>query len=294
MTCFNCKLMVDALRDNSEYITSYCSHLVPIKYGFTTKFMLDKKKQIFNNKPEVVLITGGPGTGKTYYIQQLATTLDPSELIITSTTGKGRQVLQRGISQKVYTTKWALIYLEMGGSTLVIDEVSMLDQDTLLEVILKNPKKLILVGDPNQLPSVLLGNVIETFDKCSDTRIHLTEQHRMNSDVLKQSKILLEENIVLYNEIDGDRGYAYIYKKYVKDNVKLLVATNDLVQLFTSVNRVDNKLCVGDTIINRKNNSICSNGDEIKVEKIIMYIPFSGNCSYNFICICFLSNIIYL
>jgi ATP-dependent exoDNAse (exonuclease V) alpha subunit len=243
--------MVDALRDGSEYITSHCSHLEPIKCGFTTKYMLDNKRKIYNNKPEVVLITGGPGTGKTYYVQQLSTTLDPSELIITSTTGKGRQVLQRGISSRVYTTMWALLHLELGGKTVVIDEVSMLDQDTLLKVILKYPKKLILVGDPNQLPSVLLGNVIETFDKCSDTRIRLKEQHRMNSSVLNQSKLLLEENKVEYEEIDKDRGYA-------------------------CVNREDDKLFEGDKIINRKNNKVCANGDEITVEKIEMYKPFSG------------------
>lgn len=276
MTCFNCKLMVDALRDGSEYITSYCSHLEPIKCGFTTKYMLDNKRKIYNNKPEVVLITGGPGTGKTYYVQQLSTTLSPSELIITSTTGKGRQVLQRGISSRVYTTMWALLHLELGGKTVVIDEVSMLDQECLLKVILKYPKKLILVGDPNQLPSVLLGNVIETFDKCSDTRIHLKEQHRMNSSVLNQSKLLLNENKVEYEQIEGDRGYAYIYKKYVKDNVKLLVATNELVKHFTCVNREDDKLFEGDKIINRKNNKVCANGDEITVEKIEMYKPFSG------------------
>ena len=273
MTCFNCKLMLDALRDGSEYITSGCSHLVPIKCGFTTKFMLEKKRELYNNKPEVTLITGGPGTGKTHYIQQL----DISDLIITSTTGKGRQVLQRGLKIKVYTTMWALLHLNLGGKTVVIDEVSMLDQECLLKIINKKPKKLILVGDPNQLPSVLLGNVIETFDKHSDTRIHLTEQYRMNSSVLHQSKLLLNENKVEYEQIEEDRGYAYIYKKYIKDNVKLLVSTNDLVQNFTCVNRENNMLFVGDKIINRKNNKISSNGDEITIEKIERYIPFSGN-----------------
>jgi exodeoxyribonuclease V alpha subunit len=73
------------------------------------------------------------------------------------------------------------IHLEHGEPTIIIDEASMIDLSTMFSICLRMQPgcKLIMVGDPGQLPPIGFGIVFHAF--CNDVKIpkvELTEIHR--------------------------------------------------------------------------------------------------------------------
>lgn len=138
----------------------------------------------------MTLVTGGPGTGKTYtagqlikvFWQQLSNEQRAScQIILAAPTGKAAANLQRSLS-KVATslegnpsiqakTLHALLGIKqhsafqenvrLTADLIVVDESSMIDVKLMacLFEALKPGSRLILLGDPHQLPSVEAGSV---------------------------------------------------------------------------------------------------------------------------------------
>jgi exodeoxyribonuclease V alpha subunit len=123
----------------------------------------------------VSILTGGPGTGKTTSLRALihVLTLKKKRVILAAPTGRAAKRLAEatGISA---TTLHRLLQLRPGGHSpydranplqadvMVVDEVSMLDTlltNTLLKAVASGTH-LLLVGDPDQLPSVGAGRVL--------------------------------------------------------------------------------------------------------------------------------------
>lgn len=146
---------------------------------------------------QLTMISGGPGTGKTYtaghIIRALASSFDVKRLYkvtLTAPTGKAAQHLQSSLVSldlplQIQTeTLHRTLGLTPGKSKLfssslidadvvVVDEASMIDVDLwahLLEAI-GSETKLIILGDPDQLPPVEAGSV---FSDLSDVfGVHL-------------------------------------------------------------------------------------------------------------------------
>lgn len=134
---------------------------------------------------QLTIISGGPGTGKTTVIRSIVAALkhlDPSlRIAITAPTGKAtarledsfRQGLGTAISPEIKTIHRLLGYgagnrprfnqmRRLPTDVLIADETSMIDlslADALFSA-LPDTARLILVGDPDQLPSVNLGRLL--------------------------------------------------------------------------------------------------------------------------------------
>lgn len=124
----------------------------------------------------VALLTGGPGVGKTTIVRLVAALAEAggAEVLLASPTGRAAKRMSEATGRPASTIHRMLRYapgaamFEHGpekplkAGLLIIDEVSMLDAALARRLIdaVASPTRLVLVGDPDQLPSVGPGNVL--------------------------------------------------------------------------------------------------------------------------------------
>jgi exodeoxyribonuclease V alpha subunit len=129
----------------------------------------------------LALLTGGPGVGKTT-ITRLVVELAESagaRVLLASPTGRAAKRLAEATGREAKTIHRMLGFEPQTGrfqhdaanalpaDLIVVDEISMLDvvlAHHLLKAV-QPPTRLVMVGDPNQLPSVAAGNVLSDMLK---------------------------------------------------------------------------------------------------------------------------------
>lgn len=151
-----------------------------------------------------LILTGGPGTGKTTVIQGILAAFYSAGLTeniwITAPTGRAaRRALEsaaqvEGGSVKSGTIHSLLRFLEDSmPAVVIIDEVSMVDLELMTQLLGRlDPSRvrLILIGDRNQLPSVdagaVLGDLVALMASQKETEcvVHLTQSHRSGDRIL--------------------------------------------------------------------------------------------------------------
>lgn len=175
----------------------------------------------------LTLITGGPGTGKTYTVAQIVLALyrslqgDMPRLALAAPTGKAAQrmseSLQKSLNQEsiqLPEPKTIHRLLGMGGSGLpayhanntlpydviIIDEASMLGTELACALLsaVKTGTRLIILGDANQLAAVDAGAVLADLCRMpflADCRVHLTQSNRFDekSGVGQLSRLINQE-----------------------------------------------------------------------------------------------------
>ena len=129
----------------------------------------------------VLIITGGPGTGKTTTIKALIDLFEKNNLQVTlsAPTGRAARRMSEAAGREAKTIHRLLEYSYQEGEfrfqrneekplkteVLIVDEVSMVDLLLMYHLLKALPlgSKLILVGDIDQLPSVGAGNVLRSL-----------------------------------------------------------------------------------------------------------------------------------
>lgn len=194
-------------------------------------------------KYSVLVITGGPGTGKTTIINGIIDLMHANGLSVTLTAPTGRAAKRMSqVCRCEAKTIHRLLEAGFGdigdevtfkvdedkpieSDVIIVDEMSMVDivlMSSLLRAI-KPGTRLVLVGDVNQLPSVGPGNVLkDIIDSGTVEVIRLSEIFRQ----AKESMIVLNAHSVNNGEYpvcnvkdkdfyyasfpDADAGYEYI------------------------------------------------------------------------------------
>lgn len=131
----------------------------------------------------VMLLTGGPGTGKTTTLRAILHILEQSGLkvALAAPTGRAAKRMTQATGKEAKTIHRLLGYYKHAGNgrgmylynsrnplpddVLIVDESSMIDTllaDRLLQAV-ANGTRVIFVGDKDQLPPVGAGNVLADF-----------------------------------------------------------------------------------------------------------------------------------
>lgn len=134
---------------------------------------VDAIRQAVESK--VMVLTGGPGTGKTTTTQGIIAALRTAgmSIILAAPTGRAAKRMSEATGMEAKTIHRLLEYNPMDGykrndenpldgDALILDECSMIDillMNNLMKAIPLN-MRLIMVGDIDQLPSVGAGNVL--------------------------------------------------------------------------------------------------------------------------------------
>ena len=179
---------------------------------------------------KIMVITGGPGTGKTTIIQALLKIFSRLgvKILLTAPTGRAAKKMSETTGFEAKTIHRLLEYsLQKGGfqrnedrpldvDLLVVDEVSMVDT-ILMHYLLKAVPPgatLILVGDVNQLPSVGAGNVLkDIIDSGAVPVVTLNEifrQARESLIVVNAHKINQGAMPLVHAEGQGDEDFFFV------------------------------------------------------------------------------------
>lgn len=175
----------------------------------------ESQKQAINTAVNngIVVITGGPGTGKTTIIRAINTILKTMghTTLLLAPTGRASKRLSEATGDEAKTIHRALdinfkgkeyesafcLQTDLEADTIIIDECSMVDTFVMSNIMnaLSVGMRLIMVGDKDQLPSVGAGNILgdlislnlipvvsltQIFRQASESQI-VTNAHKINN-----------------------------------------------------------------------------------------------------------------
>lgn len=170
----------------------------------------------------VLVITGGPGTGKTTIINAITSILDKNELsyALAAPTGRAAKRMQEATNSEANTIHRLVgirpdmqiaEYNEenpIEKDYIIVDEMSMVDiflMKNLLDAVGESTA-LILVGDSDQLPSVGPGNVLSDVLNSSAKSIRLKKIFRQagQSNIIVNAHRINEGKYPILNQPDKD------------------------------------------------------------------------------------------
>ena len=216
------KKLSDSHEDTGNIMSDKMVERVEKELGLTLDEM-QKKALRLAMQSGIMIITGGPGTGKTTTINAIIHCIEKEglEVMLAAPTGRAAKRMTEATGYEARTVHRMLelngaisesgrsVYFErnadnpLEADVFIIDEMSMIDI-ALFNALLKAipmGARLILVGDVNQLPSVGPGQVLYDLisSKCYPTVTldHIFRQAKMSDIVVNAHKINRGESIQL-------------------------------------------------------------------------------------------------
>lgn len=209
---------------NSPYEYDKQKYSAALKeYVDGTKFKPAQKQTeaiIWGLVSRIMILTGGPGTGKTTTINgiiKIHKRVEPDKKVfILAPTGRAARRANEATGEDTMTIDKLLVMLESGeypdltkdlvNGLIICDEMSMVDAWKIHDLVqyLTPKSHLILVGDPNQLPSVDAGDVLRQLIMCNSFRtVHLDCIYRQGADspiIVNANKIMEGDCDLLFND----------------------------------------------------------------------------------------------
>jgi len=224
----NSDINIDALIDIAQINSS-------LKFAF-----LQREAVRLSMTENILVITGGPGTGKTTIINAIINIIKTTGLKVSLTAPTGRAAKRMsqicGVEAKTLHRLLEVRYSEddklecthdesnpIDADVIIVDEMSMVDivlMHSLLRAV-RPGTKLILVGDVNQLPSVGPGNVLKDIISSGTVPVICL------SEIFRQS----ENSLIAINAHEINQG------RYPECNIKngdFFFATIDETELGAS------------------------------------------------------------
>ena len=174
---------------------------IPWVEGQTGLSLAESQKEALKlaTQSKVLVITGGPGVGKTTLVNSILKIFTAKKLncLLTAPTGRAAKRLSESTGLEAKTVHRLLVFDPREGQftknrenpldcdVLVLDESSMMDLSLMNRLIQAVPPKtaVLIVGDVDQLPSVGPGNVLaDIMDSSCIPVVRLTEIFRQAAE----------------------------------------------------------------------------------------------------------------
>ncbi len=180
----------------------------------------------------VLVITGGPGTGKTTLIRMLIRIMQNQKIFLAAPTGRAAQRMTETSGIEASTIHRLLEYIPqkntfnrnikrpLTADVVIIDESSMLDAPLAMALLraLKKGTRLIWVGDVDQLPSVGPGRILgDLIDSNLIPVIRLKQIYRQEtgSRIVWNAHKIIKGELPLLDKKDSD--FIFIEKNNPED-----------------------------------------------------------------------------
>ena len=186
-------------------IDDVASLLEQVEAKLSIKLAPQQKKAVFRAlESGVMVLTGGPGTGKTTVVKALISLFNSvgEKVVLAAPTGRAAKRMSEATGHEAKTVH-RMLEMErtqngenrfcrnaktpLDESVVIVDEASMLDlflTEALVRA-LKRGARLILIGDSDQLPSVGAGNILDDIISSEKiSTIRLTEIFRQSKESL--------------------------------------------------------------------------------------------------------------
>ncbi|MDH7512303.1 MAG: ATP-dependent RecD-like DNA helicase [Clostridiales bacterium] len=179
----------------------------------------------------LLIITGGPGTGKTTIIRAVVAIFDGlgQKVLLTAPTGRAAKRLSEATRKEAKTIHRTLEYSPKQGAfrknerhplradAIVVDEFSMVDLPLMFALVKAVPAwmRMILVGDKDQLPPVGPGNLLHDIIESGRVAVvRLDEIFRQERDsliVLNAHRINQGLSLVYPPREDRDADFYFVH-----------------------------------------------------------------------------------
>jgi exodeoxyribonuclease V alpha subunit len=223
------KLNIQAQTRPRQFIYMVDDTIEELERRFKIRYA-EKQKEAFRMLPltNFMVITGGPGTGKTTIIKGIIElykkNFPGSKISLCAPTGRAAKRMEETTGIPASTIHRLLEYRPEGeglvcgrnefnpinADLIIIDECSMIDTllfSTFLKAVSPNTT-LVMVGDVDQLPSVGAGNVLkDIIDSGKVMVVRLNEIFRQE----ETSKIVINANKINKGETDLEYGDDFIF-----------------------------------------------------------------------------------
>ena len=184
------------------------------------------------NHARILIITGGPGTGKTTLIKALLHLFQQAKLRIqlAAPTGRAAQRMTDATGLEAKTLHRLLAYdpgqnifmhhheHPLPAEALVVDEVSMLDLPLMaaLTAALPDRVRLVLVGDVDQLPSVGPGQILKDLiesDQLPIVRLNQVFRQQSGSRIVENAHRINRGESPDFTRTDGGLSDFYLIER---------------------------------------------------------------------------------
>lgn len=241
--------------------------LVPQRFLRMVDFFVSRRNKPMDKEKSVsllradqnTLLTGGPGTGKSYRIHELIDALDkenptrPVRIVVAAPTGKAVARFSNVASSQNILFEWSTIHRLLGlgenlkqaryhhGNPLpldilIVDEISMVDLDLFVLLVNAIPSNahLILAGDLNQLPAVEgkpIDNCLKFLRETSlIEHVELKITHRFSKERAANYERILAEGI----QGIADSGEGIELRRFTSESEVAATLESSVVQRFNS------------------------------------------------------------
>ena len=257
---------------------------------------------------KMLVITGGPGTGKTTLVRGIVKILDRKgqRVLLAAPTGRAAKRLAEATGAEATTLHRLLEFNPqtrqfdrnrehpLSCDLLIVDEASMLDTVLAYHVLKAVPDhgRLILVGDVDQLPSVGPGRVLGDMIRSEAVEVvRLTEIFRQaeRSLIVVNAHRVNQGSMPILESVDSDGDFFFIERKEPAEIVETLAQLVskripgkfgfnpvDQIQVLTPMNRgplgTDNLNAVLRDLLNPEGVTVTRGGHSLRVGDKVMQV----------------------